>query len=838
MRAVRGLRPAMAQRMPAVRPQVAGAMRAASLLAAAPRRAVRVPMASAASALNLRTLATEADSATGNAAPVVTEADIARLLCQRNVGISAHIDSGKTTLTERVLYYTGRIKDIHEVRGRDEVGAKMDSMDLEREKGITIQSAATYCNWKATPPTERSNMTGDAADVSEMTSKKEDFHINIIDTPGHVDFTIEVERALRVLDGAVLVLCAVSGVQSQTITVDRQMRRYNVPRLSFINKMDRAGANPWRVVEQIRTKLRMPAAAVQVPIGSEDNLDGLVDLVRWKAVYNEGTKGNVVRETDDIPAEVLELAQAKRQELIEQLSDVDDEMAEIFIEEREPTIEELAAAMRRATIACRFSPVFLGTAIKNKGVQALLDGMCAYLPNPMEVPAIANDTQRAKQIAAQATEEGQTSDAVVASAQTGSEVALVPASEAPLVGLAFKLEESRFGQLTYMRVYQGQLRRGGIIYNSRTGKKVKVPRLVRMHSNDMEDVAEIGPGEICAMFGVECSSGDTFTDGSTSLSMSAMFVPEPVISLSLAPEGKDGSQNFSRALNRFQKEDPTFRVHVDSESGETIISGMGELHLEIYVERMRREYNVPCTTGKPRVAFRETIAQPAKFNYTHKKQTGGAGQFGRVIGYIEPMRVDEDTGKDTAFENSVVGGNIPSGYIPACEKGFNDALEKGALAGYPVCGVRFVLEDGAAHSVDSSELAFRIATVAAFREAFKNAQPVILEPKMTVEVVAPVEFQGAVIGALNQRKGTIEDTEVREDEFTITAEVSLNDMFGYSSQRTYIPTNSSARPDAGQGRVLDGVQEARAGDAERAGGYAGRYVTLTNIAYRKSQEKK
>lgn len=818
LRAVRGLRSAMPTRRLSV--PVVQVTRASSTFATR-RPAVRSARVCAwMGASHTRLLATEADSATGNVTPVVSEADIARLLRQRNVGISAHIDSGKTTLTERVLYYTGRIKDIHEVRGRDEVGAKMDSMDLEREKGITIQSAATYCNWKATPPTETSNVTGDAALDTESTSKKEDFHINIIDTPGHVDFTIEVERALRVLDGAVLVLCAVSGVQSQTITVDRQMRRYNVPRLSFINKMDRAGANPWRVVEQIRTKLRMPAAALQVPIASEESLDGLVDLVRWKAVYNEGTKGNVVRETDEIPAEVLELAKEKRTELIEQLADVDDEMAEIFIEEREPTIAELAAAIRRATVACRFSPVFMGTAIKNKGVQALLDGMCAYLPNPMEAPAIANDTRRAKQIAQQATEEGQANDEIVSSAQAGSEVQLVPASDAPLVGLAFKLEESRFGQLTYMRVYQGQLRRGGVIFNSRTGKKVKVPRLVRMHSNDMEDVNEIGPGEICAMFGVECSSGDTFTDGSTSLSMSAMFVPDPVISLSLAPEGKDGSQNFSRALNRFQKEDPTFRVHVDSESGETIISGMGELHLEIYVERMRREYNVPCKTGKPRVAFRETIGQPAKFNYTHKKQTGGAGQFGRVIGYIEPMRMDEETGKDTAFENSVVGGNIPSGYIPACEKGFYDALEKGSLAGYPVCGVRFVLEDGAAHSVDSSELAFRIATVAAFREAFNNAQPMILEPKMTVEVVAPVEFQGAVIGALNQRKGTIEDTEVREDEFTIRAEVSLNDMFGYSSQRTYILAHHSPRPHAGQGRVLYGVQEARACHAQHPGGDA------------------
>ncbi|CAD6898195.1 unnamed protein product [Tilletia controversa] len=725
-----------------------------------------------------------------NVSTPTSEAELERLGRQRNIGIAAHIDSGKTTCTERVLFYAGRIKDIHEVRGRDNVGAKMDHMELEREKGITIQSAATYCNWKATSPTEKQSMTGDVGGSDEaLLAKKKDFHINIIDTPGHVDFTIEVERALRVLDGAVLVLCAVSGVQSQTITVDRQMRRYNVPRLTFINKMDRQGANPWRVINQIRTKLRMPAAAVQVPIGAEDDFEGVVDLIRWKALYNEGNKGTVVRESDDIPESVLELAKEKRAELIEQVAEVDDELAEIFLEERDPTAEELSAAIRRVTIVCKFSPVFLGTAIKNKGVQALLDGVCAYLPAPSEVPIVAMDTSpSALKAAAEAAnkkliESGVDMDepGFVKPAVQPPVVNLVPASEAPLVGLAFKLEEGKYGQLTYMRMYQGTLKRGNFIYNSRTGKKVKVPRLVRMHSNDMEDVEEIGPGEICAMFGVECSSGDTFTDGSTSLSMSSMFVPEPVISLSIKPEGKE-SANFSRGLNRFQKEDPTFRVHVDKESSETIISGMGELHLEIYVERLRREYNVPCATGKPRVAFRETITSNSPFSYTHKKQTGGAGQFGRVMGYIEPMGVDEETGKDVAFENRVVGGSIPNGYFPACEKGFHDALEKGQLSGHPVTGVRFVLEDGLAHSVDSSELAFRLATAGAFREAYQKAGPVILEPKMTVEVVAPVEFQGAVIGALNQRKGTIENTEVREDEFTLTAEVSLNDMFGYSSQ--------------------------------------------------------
>lgn len=668
-----------------------------------------------------------------------------RLNFQRNIGVSAHIDSGKTTLTERVLFYTGRIREIHEVRGRDAVGAKMDSMELEREKGITIQSAATFCDWEATLP---------------VTNEKQKYAINIIDTPGHVDFTIEVERALRVLDGAILVLCAVSGVQSQTTTVDRQMRRYNVPRISFINKMDRPGANPWRVINQIRSKLKIAAAAVQVPIGVEDELKGVVDLVRWKAIYNEGEKGINVVESDDIPESVLELAKAKRTELLEQLAEVDDEMGELLIMDETPTTAQLVAAIRRATVGLKFSPVFLGSAIKNTAVQPMLDGVCAYLANPAEGTVTAHDTTQPA---------------------SAPPVPLVPASDAPLVGLAFKLEEGRFGQLTYMRVYQGTLKKGGIIYNARTGKKVKVPRLVRMHSNEMEDIESIGPGEICAIFGVECSSGDTFTDGSTSFSMTSMFVPEPVISLAIKPEGKE-TPNFSRALNRFQKEDPTFRVHLDKESKETIISGMGELHLEIYVERMRREYNVACSTGKPRVAFRETIMQRADFNYTHKKQTGGAGQFARVIGYIEPMEYNEDLGRDVDFVNIVMGGNVPTNFIPAVEKGFYEALEKGSLSGNPITGCCFVLKDGAFHAVDSSELAFRNATIGAFREAYKNTKPVILEPIMTVEVVAPSEFQSAVIGGLNQRRGTIIDSEVRDEEFVCIAEVALNDMFGYSSQ--------------------------------------------------------
>ncbi|CAO1621314.1 unnamed protein product [Parajaminaea phylloscopi] len=757
-------------------------------------------------ATSLRRSDVAADAAAAAPAAVtLSPADLTRLSKQRNIGIAAHVDSGKTTLTERVLFYTGRIKDIHEVRGRDAVGAKMDHMELEREKGITIQSAATYCQWKATPPTETRAVSGDAALMdTKGAAPKEDFHINIIDTPGHVDFTIEVERALRVLDGAVLVLCATSGVQSQSITVDRQMKRYSVPRVTFINKMDRQGSNPWRVIQQVRTKLRLTAAAVQIPIGAEEDFKGVVDLVRWKTVWNEGEKGIEVREEDGVPADLEAFAKEKRQELIEQLSEVDEPMTDIYLEEREPTLEELAASIRRATISCKFTPVFMGSAIKNKGVQTMLDGVCAYLPNPSEVPVTAIDmSQKAtdkavKQAAEEANEDGAKEESAAASAVVEDAdapavkpaqplLALAPASSAPFVGLAFKLEEGRYGQLTYVRVYQGTLKRGTTIFNARTGKKVKVPRLVRMHSNDMEDVEELGAGEICAMFGVECSSGDTFTDGTTSLSMTSMFVPEPVISLALTPEGEGASkggavsQNFSRALNRFQKEDPTFRVHVDAESSETIISGMGELHLEIYVERMRREYNVPCKTGKPRVAFRETIDQRAAFSYTHKKQTGGAGQFGRVVGYIEPMTVDEETGKDVAFENRVMGGNIPSQYFAACEKGFYEALEKGSLTGHPVQGVRFVLEDGAAHSVDSSELAFKLAVIGAFREAFNKANPLVLEPRMTVEVSSPVTFQGVVVGSINQRQGLVEDSETREDDFVLQAEVSLNNMFGYSS---------------------------------------------------------
>ncbi|CUS22757.1 LAQU0S06e05336g1_1 [Lachancea quebecensis] len=664
-------------------------------------------------------------------APRLTERDLETSRKLRNIGISAHIDSGKTTFTERVLFYTGRIKAIHEVRGRDNVGAKMDSMDLEREKGITIQSAATYCSWD---------------------KDGQNYHFNLIDTPGHIDFTIEVERALRVLDGAVLVVCAVSGVQSQTVTVDRQMRRYNVPRVTFINKMDRMGANPFRAIEQINKKLKTPAAAIQVPIGAESELKGVVNIIDRVALYNEGANGEQIVE-GPVPNELNDLVEERRAMLIETLADVDDEIAEIFLEEQEPSTEQIKAAIRRATIARKFTPVLMGSALANRSVQPVLDAIVDYLPNPSEILNTGLDI-----------------------ANNEAKVNLIPSVQEPFVGLAFKLEEGKYGQLTYIRVYQGRLRKGGYITNVKTGKKIKVSRLVRMHSNDMEDVDEVGSGEICATFGIDCASGDTFTDGTLQYSMSSMYVPDAVISLSITPTSRD-STNFSKALNRFQKEDPTFRVRFDAESKETVISGMGELHLEIYVERMRREYNVDCVTGKPQVSYRESITLPAEFDYTHKKQSGGAGQYGRVMGSLSPL----EGSNGNKFETAIVGGRIPDKYLAACGKGFEEACEKGPLIGHKVLSTHMLINDGAIHAVDSNELAFKTATMAAFKQAFLEAKPVILEPVMNVSVTAPNEFQGNVISLLNKLQAVIQDTENAQDEFTINAECSLNTLFGFAT---------------------------------------------------------
>jgi len=614
----------------------------------------------------------------------------------------------------------------------------MDSMDLEREKGITIQSAATFCDW-----------------VKHEDGKDEKYHINLIDTPGHIDFTIEVERALRVLDGAVMILCAVSGVQSQTITVDRQMRRYNVPRISFVNKMDRMGANPFKACDQINNKLHIAAAMLQVPIGSEDSFQGVVDLVRMRSIYNEGPRGETVVYKDEIPDHLVQIVQERRAKLIETLADVDDEMAELFLDEIEPNELQIKAAIRRATISLKFTPVMMGTALGDKSIQPMLDAVVDYLPKPSDVENLALDQRRNE-----------------------ASVKLVPYNSLPFVGLAFKLEESPFGQLTYIRIYQGSLRKGMNIFNAKSGKKTKVPRIVRMHSNEMEETQEIGAGEICAVFGIDCASGDTFTDGALNYTMTSMFVPEAVISLSIKPKNNKDTANFSKAMNRFQREDPTFRVHVDAESEQTIISGMGELHLEIYVERMRREYKCDCETGQPQVAWRETITEHVKFDHTLKKQSGGAGDFARVVGFMEPAEGTENN----KFETQVTGGAISEKYLFACDKGFQASCEKGPLIGHRVLGSSMVISDGATHMVDSSEQSFKNATQQAFRKAFLAGKPAILEPVMKTNIVAPTEFQGNVVGLLNKRNAVINDSEVAQDDFTVQADCSLNGMFGFSSQ--------------------------------------------------------
>ena len=649
----------------------------------------------------------------------------------RNIGISAHIDSGKTTLTERILFYTGRIHSIHDVRGKDGVGAKMDSMELEKERGITIQSAATNVRWEET-------------------------EINIIDTPGHVDFTIEVERALRVLDGAILVLCGVAGVQSQSITVDRQMKRYNVPRIAFINKLDRSGANPFRVIEGLREKLKHNAVLLQTPIGLENSHVGVVDLIRMKAIYFEGDVGDKVVEKE-IPPELLEDAKKYRHDMIAKAADFDEDLGEKYLMEEEPSEEEIKRALRKGTLSLDLTPVLLGSAFKNKGVQLVLEAVENYLPNPSEIKVEALDQENNE-----------------------AHISLSTNPEKPLVALAFKLEDGRFGQLTYMRIYQGVMKKGDFIYNISDGnKKVKIPRIVHMHANEMEDVEQASAGDIVALFGVECSSGDTFTDGKVQYTMTSMFVPDPVISLAVKPKEKSQGGNFARALNKFRREDPTFRVHRDKESNETIISGMGELHLDIYMERMKREFKVDIISGQPQVAYRETISKEAPFDYTHKKQTGGAGQFAKVIGVLKPLPPNAE--KTYEFINKIKGGHIPREYIPACDKGFQEEMKKGRLIGAPIVGVQIYLMDGAYHDVDSSEIAFRLCSMAAFRETYASAKPQALEPMMKLEVSAPDEFQGNVMGQINQRRGLIQGTTSHEGFITVEAEAPLSEMFGYST---------------------------------------------------------
>ncbi len=644
----------------------------------------------------------------------------------RNIGISAHIDSGKTTLTERILYYCNKIHAIHEVKGKDGVGATMDFMELERERGITIVSAATNVEWNK-------------------------HSINIIDTPGHVDFTIEVERALRVLDGAILVLCAVGGVQSQSITVDRQLRRYKVPAIAFINKCDRTGANPERVKNDLLSKLGRNAVLMQLPIGLEDKLEGIIDLVAMKAIYFDGPHGDDVR-YEAIPDHLLEQANKTREILLDAASFFSDELAEAYLEGKE-TPDLIRAAVRKGTLSLELTPVFMGTAYKNKGIQPLLDAVVWYLPAPADVRNHAIDID-----------------------DNQKEVELVPDIGKPTVAIGFKLEEGQYGQLTYIRVYQGSIKKGDELTNTRSKKRFKVGRLIRMHADTMEDIDYAASGDIVALFGVDCASGDTFTQDGLNYTMSSMYVPEPVISLAISPKTKQSADAMSKALNRFSKEDPTFRTFVDPESKETIIRGMGELHLDIYIERMKREYNVELDAGMPQVAYREAITQTTEFDYTHKKQSGGAGQYGRVAGIMEP-----NLENNYEFIDEIKGGAIPREFIPSCDKGFKACLGKGSVIGFPIVGIKITINDGNSHPVDSSDMAFQLAAIGAFRQAYNKAKPEILEPIMKVEVEGPCDFQGNVISSINQRRGIIICTSEDNLFARVEAMVPLSEMFGYST---------------------------------------------------------
>lgn len=646
----------------------------------------------------------------------------------RNIGISAHIDSGKTTLSERILFYTGRIHKIEEVRGSGD-GATMDHMELEKERGITITSAATSVNWKGTP-------------------------INLIDTPGHVDFTVEVERSLRVLDGAVLVLCAVGGVQSQSITVDRQMKRYQIPRLAFVNKMDRTGANPFRVMEQLRKKLGAEAFMMQLPIGAEENFRGVIDLVEMNAITFGGDRGETVVE-GEIPEDLKDEADDYRGKMLEALSMYSDEMMELLLSEEEVP-KELVYKVARQAVLAGATPVFMGTAYKDKGVQPLLDAVIRYLPSPLEREIKGKDPK-----------------------DETRKIELLPDPDRPFVGMAFKIVDDPFGQLTFMRVYQGKIVKGDSYVNQRTGRKERFSRLVRMHSNKREDIDAATAGDIIAVMGVDSASGDTYAVDRDFCTLESMFIPEPVIKVAVSPASRADADKMAKALQRFRKEDPTFRVFTDEETNEILISGMGELHLDVYVERMKREYKVEVEVGAPKVSYRESPTREIEFNYKHKKQTGGSGQYAHIVGKLSPI---ESASEDSfTFEDSVVGGRIPKQYIPAVEKGFRDSLTKGPVAEYPVVGTKIELTDGSYHDVDSSEKAFYTAAQGCFREYFQKASPVLLEPIMNIEVECPESFQGPVVGDIISRRGLITNTDVRDGISVATAEVPLAETFGYAT---------------------------------------------------------
>ncbi|MFM7034702.1 MAG: elongation factor G [Planctomycetia bacterium] len=647
----------------------------------------------------------------------------------RNMGISAHIDSGKTTLSERILYYAGRIHRIQEVKGGGD-GATMDYMDLERERGITITSAATSVTWQ-------------------------DCAINLIDTPGHVDFTVEVERSLRVLDGAILVLCAVGGVQSQSMTVDRQMKRYKVPRLAFVNKMDRTGANFERVVQQLRDKLGCDAVPLQMPIGKEDKLEGVIDLITMKAYYFDGDNGENVRE-EAIPGGLAKDAAERRHAMLEALAMYSDSLMEKLLSEEQPTEDEIHAVVKSAVQNQSITPVLCGSAYKNKGVQKLLDAVVRYLPNPLERKVIAKKWDKPDEA-----------------------FDLSPDPAKPLVAMAFKIVDDPYGQLTFMRIYQGKIAKGETYVNQRTSNKQRFSRIVRMHADKREEIDLAEAGDIVAVMGVDAASGDTYASEQKYCTLESMFVPEPVIKMAITPTNRDGLDKLGKALQRFTREDPTFRVSTDDETGETVIAGMGELHLDIYVERIKREFKVEVEVGAPKVSYREAPTRATEYEYKHKKQTGGSGQFAHIIGRLDPL--PEDAPETFEFEDAVVGGRVPREYIPSVEKGFRASLSKGPIAGFPIVGVKATLSDGSYHDVDSSDMAFQICARAGFREAFLNTKPVLLEPIMKMEVEVPADFQGPVTGELNKRRGLIISTETVGNTSTIIAEVPLAETFGYST---------------------------------------------------------
>ncbi len=651
----------------------------------------------------------------------------------RNIGISAHIDSGKTTLSERILYYTGRIHKIEEVRGGGD-GATMDHMELEKERGITITSAATSVKWN-------------------------DYQINLIDTPGHVDFTVEVERSLRVLDGAILVLCAVGGVQAQSLTVDRQMKRYHVPRLAFINKMDRTGADPHKVCEQMRNKLKADAVLIQLPIGAGEDFEGVIDLIKMRAQYFDGAKGEIVREAE-IPADLTGNAALARQQMLEGLAMYSDELMELLLQEQQVPESLIHKVLVAAVLGQGCTPVLLGTAVRNKGVQTLLDAVCRYLPSPLDREVRAKQWDNPDQ-----------------------PFPLTPDPQEPFVGMAFKIVEDPYGQLTYMRIYQGTIEKGEMYFNQRTERKERFSRIVRMHADKREEIDSASAGDIVAVMGIDCASGDTFAARPRMCTLENMFVPEPVIKIAVSARDRGSSDKLGKALQRFRKEDPTFHVFTDGETSEVIMAGMGELHLDVYAERIRREYNIEIDVGAPKVSYRETPTQEVEFNYKHKKQTGGSGQFAHIVGTIGPLiPTEEHPETEYRFEESIVSGRIPRQYIPAVEKGFRSSIGKGTVAEYPVTGLYVHLTDGSYHDVDSSELAFQTAARGCFRENMPKTSPVLLEPVMRVEIECPESYQGGIVGDINSRRGIIESTDINIDSISqIACEVPLNETFGYAT---------------------------------------------------------